>query len=231
MRSFTVGAVVALLASLVAGARLDVVDTLQAEVGAINVNAGSLQHSAAEVADVGLLQTARVLVNGKYYLAVGTGNPEDSRAADSSYVCGVTDQLDAASMHVIWRKTATQLKMFVLGFSSNPMAPLPSYTYVGVHGGLSSDSFDDASNSLRVSTKLGYGSSVIWSIIAHPSKPSASVLEVKSNYDSRARNSIGWYLTISDSPEAERDSDSVYLSVTDDVSKAATVELKDFLEQ
>lgn len=51
------------------------------------------------------------------------------------------------------------------------------------------------------------------------------MLELEYSFDDTTPDVTGWYLALSDSPDAERDSTSTYLTVTDDPSKAAAVEI------
>lgn len=67
----------------------------------------------------------------------------------------------------------------------------------------------------------------VWSLVPHPlaRDPGAEVLKLMHTYDSTTSDVSGWYLAISKSPAANRDSSSKFLTVTDRVIEAASVEV------
>lgn len=96
--------------------------------------------------------------------------------------------------------------------------------YLGAHRNTERDWFGDKRHSLRVITHADPGKAALWTFVLHPSRPRAMMMVLQQNLARTALDVRYWYLAVSDNPDAERDCVSMYLTVTDDKAKAATVE-------
>lgn len=97
--------------------------------------------------------------------------------------------------------------------------------YLGAHRYYPKDSFGDKAHSLRVLAHSDVAKTALWSFVESTSNPGTTLLMLERNFARTAPDVKGWYLAISDSDKAERDCISTYLTVTDDQSKAAFVEI------
>lgn len=102
--------------------------------------------------------------------------------------------------------------------------------FLGVSRKYPSDSFSFGDNGpiatsdLHVIARSGRHSAAWWSLVQHPMYKNTEALMLERSSDATAADVEGWWLTIADSPNATRDSTSVYMAVTVDMTKAAAVE-------
>lgn len=225
MRSFTAGAVVALLASVAAAAPLDVVDTLRTAVDALNTDSHDV--GQADAASAGALagsnrysmpDHADFKVADQFYLLVPSTRRGD-RDSQSSYATASIYSEDGRTFET-WKKSGSDEYMLSVRLSGRE--PWANTKFLGAHMSYPSDSFGNGQDSVRVVGHVDKRQAAYWAWVDHPTK-SGKALQLSENRDSSAKFTESMYLAVG--PFVDSWEEFVGVTVTKDANSAATVDI------
>lgn len=182
----------------------------------------------ASVPSKGKIKVSSVDENGKVvkeqFLAIGDSKPGDARDANSSYVCAVDSEDDAAVFQFTrsWMGGTYSISVAENGMEENKSEDWAVDWFVGVHNELPDDVLSTGEPRLIV-VKDGI-EAAMWKFTSSSDK-SGLVMNLSMNRDPTGPFR-GVYVTVPSAAEARGDSSS-YVAVTRSMGSAALVEVEE----